>query len=263
MSGMTKFFKKIFKISKEKIPSEKEYDGADYFIANKEVAINYIQAIKNFDREYELSLKKKKFSREFILDLYRYDEKNGKFLEEKRLYMEIVQGFVIINIEDETDVMNYSYLELNGSDEIKSFPDISIIWSFSIKGMPLKHFAKSKEEVHKVIEAFYIDDLSEIRNNFITEVKKDLRKLKEIPNYIMNDLKKLKQKKIICKEDFEKKLENLDEMLDTEIIRDVLFEKIENYIKENEIEEMRFDTGEIYDYDNMVKFIKENLVQPY
>ena len=83
---------------------------------------------------------------------------------------------------------------------MKSFPDVSIIWSFSIKGMPLKDFAKSKEEVYKVIEAFYADDLSEIRNNFIIETKKDLRKSKSIPDYIISYLKKMKKNEEINKE---------------------------------------------------------------
>ena len=29
------------------------------------------------------------------------------------MYMEIIQGFVSIDIEDETDIMYYSYVELN------------------------------------------------------------------------------------------------------------------------------------------------------
>ena len=36
-----------------------------------------------------------------------------KYEYEKKMYMEIIQGFVSIDIEDETDIMYYSYVELN------------------------------------------------------------------------------------------------------------------------------------------------------
>lgn len=255
--------KKNFKKLLNRINEEKVYGGYDYFISKDSIPTHFLEAIRSFDKEYELSLKNRTVSREFILELYRYNEEKEKYEEEKKLYMEIVQGFVSIDIEDETDIMDYSYVELNGSDERKSFPDVSIIWSFSIEGMPLKFFAKSKEEVHKVIEAFYGDNLNEIRNNYIIEIKKDIRRRKHIPDYIMNDLEKMKKNKRVNKENFKAKLKKLDIMSDEEITRDVLFEKIENYIKESGIKEVMFDTGEVYGYNQMLEFIKDNLVQPY
>jgi len=255
--------KKIFKSLLDRINKEKIYGGEGYFISKDSIPIHFLEAIRSFDKEYEMSLKNRTVSREFILELYRYNKEKEKYEYEKKMYMEIIQGFVSIDIEDETDIMYYSYVELNGRDEMKSFPDVSIIWSFSIKGMPLKDFAKSKEEVYKVIEAFYADDLSEIRNNFIIETKKDLRKSKSIPDYIISYLEKMKKNEEINKEDFRNKLKKLDIMLDEEIIRDILYEKIENYIKENSIKEVTFDTGEVYGYNRIMEFIKENLVQPY
>lgn len=260
---MIKLFKKS-NITKEEKKDNEKYGGEGYLIADDAgVPLKYEQAIKRFDSLYKLSLKKREYSREFILELYRANKEKQKYEEEKKLYMEIVQGFTSVDIEDETDVMNYEYVELNGSDEIKKFPEVGIIWSFSIKGMPLKYFAKSKEEVHKVIKAFYDDDLSEIRNNYIIEVKKDIRKRIEIPNYLMRHLEKIKSNEKTNKNDLKEKLKKLDMMIDTEIIRDVLYEKIENYIKENGIKEVTFDTGEIYGYNRIMDFIKENLVQPY
>ena len=105
--------KKIFKSLLDRINKEKIYGGEGYFISKDIIPIHFLEAIRSFDKEYEMSLKNRTVSREFILELYRHNKEKEKYEYEKKMYMEIIQGFVSIDIEDETDIMYYSYVELN------------------------------------------------------------------------------------------------------------------------------------------------------
>ena len=100
-------------------------------------------------------------------------------------------------------------------------------------------------------------------NSFLKFINKHQFLAYQKVNIYLEKITKEENNEKTNKNDLKEKLKKLDMMIDTEIIRDVLYEKIENYIKENGIKEVTFDTGEIYGYNRIMDFIKENLVQPY
>lgn len=201
--------------------------------------INYKDAKKDFikEREYWIT-----------------EDKEGEFCYTDRSYFLIENGIK----KKRLGLMIYGY---DTEIFVEDFEDKKCnFYSLTVENM---------EKIISILKIFFEKgDTSILKENWIIETR-ELFEYDDGENYYFQPffkyLEKLKMKKKIDKMDIIDLLKNnLEKQNDGLIIREVIFEKIETYIKENNIENIYFkNREEIKGQENVIKFFKENLVIPY
>lgn len=240
------------------------------------------ETLKIFDKEFDESLKDEDYLGGFDLIIRTLKDDNNTIFKckiLKKMVVDIIEGLVYISVyKDEWDYI-CSYVDLNGSDELPNFTGVADINDYFYK-IPLKYFATDKKIVHKILTNFFNDgDTSEMEEKLSIDFYRKMKNKIKLPKNIEFYLEEIKENKKVDKfkiiEEFENSEVNLLDKTDKlknynisnsnkKVIFSIIKEKIETYIKENNIENIYFkNREEIKGQENVIKFFKENLVIPY
>lgn len=235
----------------------------DTCIENKnEKVFTAEEAIKEYEKEYEESLNDDEYVRGDTLTIIkRMKDKDGKIYKilGKSLCVKAIKGLIMIEVFDDHDSIEYyHYINPNAPFGSLNFPNE--IAYHDHHGLPLFFFTKDKEIAYRAIRNFINNegDTSEIRKIYKLETWDDYYEDEDIPFDVLEVLESIKNNNEIDKNYLTWCL--IEKVDKNEIIREVVYEKIEKYLKENDINKLRFLDGENLNNVEILNYLKEYLI---
>ena len=241
----------------------KNWEYVDSCIENKnEKVLTAEEAIKEFEKEYEKSRDDDEYVRGDTLTIIkRMKDKNEKIYKVlgKSLCVKAIKGLIMIEVFDDHDSIEYyHYINPNAPFGSLNFPNE--IAYHDHHGLPLFFFTKDKEIAYRAIRNFINNkgDTNEVREIYKLETWDDYYEDEDIPFDVLEVLESIKNNNEIDKNYLTWCLiERVDK---NEIIREVVYEKIEKYLKENDINKLRFLDGENLNNVEILNYLKEYLI---
>ena len=235
----------------------------DTCIENKnEKVFTAEEAIKEYEKEYEESLNDDEYVRGDTLTIIkRMKDKDGKIYKilGKSLCVKAIKGLIMIEVFDDHDSIEYyHYINANAPFGSLNFPNE--IAYYDHHGLPLFFFTKDKEIAYRAIRNFINNkgDTSEIREIYKLETWDDYYEDEDIPFDVLEVLESIKNNNEIDKNYLTWCL--IKKVDKNEIIREVVYEKIEKYLKENDINKLRFLDGESLNNVEILNYLKKYLI---
>ena len=235
----------------------------DTCIENKnEKVFTAEEAIKEYEKEYEESLNDDEYVRGDTLTIIkRMKDKDGKIYKilGKSLCVKAIKGLIMIEVFDDHDSIEYyHYINPNAPFGSLNFPNE--IAYHDHHGLPLFFFTKDKEIAYRAIRNFINNkgDTSEIREIYKLETWDDYYEDEDIPFDVLEVLESIKNNNEIDKNYLTWCL--IKKVDKNEIIREVVYEKIEKYLKENDINKLRFLDGESLNNVEILNYLKKYLI---
>ena len=239
------------------------------------------ETLNIFDKEFDKSVEDKDYLGGFDLMIRVKKENNDpvfKYKILKKMTVDIIEGLVYITVYKNEWEYICVYVNLEGSEELPNFKGVADVNDYFYK-IPLKYFVKDKKIVHKILEDFFNDgDTSEMEKKLEINFYREMQNTIELPVDIVSYLEKIKNHKRVDELEIIERFENSEVTLknktdklknfnisirNKKVIFNVIKSKIENYIKENNIENIYFkNREEIKGQENVINFFKENLVVP-
>ena len=269
-------------INKNERNTDKMNNKKEYVLKQKITKkITLEETLNIFDKEFDKSVEDKDYLGGFDLMIRVKKENNDpvfKYKILKKMTVDIIEGLVYITVYKNEWEYICVYVNLEGSDELPNFKGVADVNDYFYK-IPLKYFVKDKKIVHKILEDFFNDgDTSEMEKKLEINFYREMQNTIELPVDIVSYLEKIKNHKRVDELEIIERFENSEVTLknktdklknfnisirNKKVIFNVIKSKIENYIKENNIENIYFkNREEIKGQENVINFFKENLVVP-